>query len=493
MTVFRGATRVNSLASSKNANGAKLVHGEVKEAMREDNGGVGEGMKVNALWVPRYLLESPRTRVSILENGMRVATQTYGCRTVTVGMHIDAGSAYEDEENNGSAHFLEHMIFKGTSKRSQRQIEMEVENMGGQLNAYTSRENTVYYGKSMGEDVGVMTEILSDILQNSLLLSASMERERSVILTEKKSVETNYEEVVFDYLHSAAYNGSGLSRTILGEESHIRNIKRQDLVDYIQRHYTCDRMVISAAGAVKHEDMVDFVNRYLSKIPSTNLNYNFIEQKMKDVPFHPGHVLVKSEDVKEMFCALAYESVSWSDPDYFVFVILQSHLASWDMSFSGNYQSTLSKLVDTEKLASSYSTFHTCYNRTGLFGIYFITSNDTVNRFASILTNELKKMYFMSPDELLRAKCKAKCGYLGQIDGSTAISEDIGRQLLTLGRHMSQYEVFLRIDSVSLNDIQRVVFNHILGIDPVISAIGNVDEHKFPSFDSWAQRTAPNV
>lgn len=192
----------------------------------------------------------PETRVTTLSNGLRVATEDYGLPTCTViylyffclknsndingvvvfffvikvGIWIDAGSRFESEKTNGTAHFLEHMAFKGTSRRTQTDLELEVENMGAHLNAYTSREQTVYYAKAFSKDLPKAVDILSDILQNSTLGEAEIERERGVILREMQEVETNLQEVVFDHLHSTAYQGTPLGRTILGPSENIKYV-----------------------------------------------------------------------------------------------------------------------------------------------------------------------------------------------------------------------------------------------------------------------------
>jgi mitochondrial-processing peptidase subunit beta len=150
----------------------------------------------------------PFTEISTLPNGLTVATESHsGAQTATVGVWIDAGSRAENEKNNGVAHFLEHMAFKGTGKRTQQGLELEVENLGAHLNAYTSREQTVYYAKSFTKDIPAAVDIISDILQNSKLDPAAVERERDVILREQQEVDKQHEEVVFDHLHSVAYQG----------------------------------------------------------------------------------------------------------------------------------------------------------------------------------------------------------------------------------------------------------------------------------------------
>merc|ERR1711893_200665 len=212
------------------------------------------------------LVNVPETRVSTLQNGLRVASEDSGIPTATVGLWIDAGSRFENERNNGTAHFLEHMAFKGTAKRSQTDLELEVENMGAHLNAYTSREQTVYYAKCFSKDVNKAVDILSDILQNSTLGEAEIERERGVILREMESVETDVQEVVFDYLHATAYQGTALGRTILGPTKNIQSLQRKDLVEYVNNHYHAPRMVLSGAGGVDHDELCKLAEQHFGKL-----------------------------------------------------------------------------------------------------------------------------------------------------------------------------------------------------------------------------------
>ena len=158
----------------------------------------------------------PFTEVSTLPNGLTVATESHPhVQTATVGVWIDAGSRAETDATNGTAHFLEHMAFKGTHRRSQQALELEVENMGAHLNAYTSREQTVYYAKAFRQDVPQAVDIISDILQNSKLEEGKIERERDVILREQVEVDKQYEEVVFDHLHAVAFQGTISKITLL--------------------------------------------------------------------------------------------------------------------------------------------------------------------------------------------------------------------------------------------------------------------------------------
>jgi len=232
---------------------------------------VARGCSRNFSTYPAYITNAPVTEVSKTSNGVRVASETAHGETATVGVWIDAGSRYETAQNNGAAHFLEHMAFKGTKNRTQQQLEIEIENMGAHLNAYTSREQTVYYAKVFKSDVPKAVEILADILQNSLLDEGAIMRERDVILRESVEVNKQYEEVILDELHSTAFLGTGLGRTILGPDENIKNLSRHDLHSYISTHYTADRFVIAGAGAVDHKQLCDLTQEHFGNLaPSGN-------------------------------------------------------------------------------------------------------------------------------------------------------------------------------------------------------------------------------
>jgi mitochondrial-processing peptidase subunit beta len=220
---------------------------------------------------PDYVLRAPATDVTTLPSGLRVASETVqGSETATVGVYIDAGSRYENVDNNGVAHFLEHLAFKGTQKRTQQQLEVEIENMGGHLNAYTSRETTAYYATVFKDDVPKVLDILSDILLNSKLDEDSIIRERDVILREMAEVNKNQNELVMDHLHTAAFQGTGLGLTILGTEESIASMSKASLSDYVKTHYTAPRMVIVGAGAVNHTQLCDLSTQYFGNLPTAS-------------------------------------------------------------------------------------------------------------------------------------------------------------------------------------------------------------------------------
>lgn len=238
--------------------------------------------------------------------------------------------------------------------------------MGGHLNAYTSRENTVYYAKSFNSDVPATVDILSDILQHSKLDKAAIERERDVILREQEEVDKQLEEVVFDHLHSTAFQGQPLGRTILGPRENILSIQRDDLESYIKTNYTADRMVLVGAGGVPHQQLVDLAQKHFSSLPVSPSTYGQNLHKVKP-DFVGSEVRIRDDTIPTANIAIAVEGVSWSDDDYFPALVAQAIVGNWDraMSNSPHLGSKLSTFVSEHKLANSFMSFSTSYSDTG--------------------------------------------------------------------------------------------------------------------------------
>ena len=412
----------------------------------------------------------PVTKVTTLGNGFRVATErsVAECETATVGVWIDAGSRYEAQINNGAAHFLEHMAFKGTRRRSQRDLEVMIEDMGAHLNAYTSREQTVYYAKLFKHDARKGVEVLSDILQHSLLEHRAIERERDVILREMEEVNKQREELLLDLLHAAAYENGGLGRTILGPEENIQSLSQQDLKDYIETHYTAPRMLVVAAGNVDHQEIVDLGDEFFGKVPQfskTNFAVDF-----ESAVFTPKEVRVQTspEEESRAHVCLAFESANWSSAYATPIMVLQHMLGQWDRfnPSAGGIDSPyhLTRVFSEKELCHSYMHFNTCYRDTGLFGVYLVCPPETVGEAIHEVLSHFATLD--SPEafdqaDVDRAKAQVKANIIAQLDALAHVCEEIGRQILTYNRRITLAEVLKRIDAITAEDV-RATARHIL-------------------------------
>lgn len=427
---------------------------------------------------------SSRYKTTVLPNGLTVASEFMpGTKTATVGVWINAGSRADNPKSSGCAHFLEHLAFKGTNRRTQLGLELEIENMGSQINAYTSRENTVYYSKCLDSKIDENIDILSDLLTKSKLDPRAIENERHVILQESDEVDKMYDEVVFDHLHSIAFKNQDLGRTILGPRELIKTINRTDLKTYIETNYKGDRMALIGVGAVDHDELVEKANKYFGEaIKKSDVPF---KQNGDDLPiFHGDEVRIQDSSMPVTHIALGVESASWSAPDFFTASVVSGIIGHWDRSIGigSNSPSPLAVAAafggpNQTPIANSYMSYTTSYADTGLMGVYFTADKDCdLKLFINEFMNEWQRFKSgkITEEEVERAKSQLKASLLLALDDSTAIAEDIGRQLVNTGFRLSPEEAFERVESITRKDIIDWA-NYRLKDKPIaLAALGNV-------------------
>ena len=429
------------------------------------------------------------TQVTVLESGLRVATERVPhALSATVGVWIDAGSRYESAATNGTAHFLEHLAFKGTKSRTQYDLEKEIEYRGAHLNAYTTREQTCYYAKVLKGDVGYGMEVLGDILQHSTLDAGAVERERGTILREMEEVEKMPEEMLFDHLHATAFQHSPLGRTILGPAENIRSITRDYLADYVAQHYTAPRMVIVGTGAVDHAELVKFAEKNFGGLPTHPTTAAELV-RAEPAKFTGSEVRVRDDDMPALNFAIGVQGASWKDPDSIVLQVMQTIIGSWSKNtiVGANSGSELAQVAAANGLCSSFSAFSTNYHDTGLFGVSAVAEpgSDLEDLSWAICDAMTSMAYNVREDAILRAKNQLKSNILMSMEGTTATAEEIGRQLLVYGRRISPAEMFARIDAVDAAAIKRVANRFIKDNDIVLASIGPSQD--LPDY-SWLRR-----
>lgn len=412
-------------------------------------------------------------QISYLENGVTVVSkQIPELRTATAGVFIKTGSRAEIDNNNGVAHFLEHLAFKGTRKRSKLEMESFFENNGCHLNAYTSRENTVYFSSTLKEHLDTVVDVISDIVTNSKFEKKDIDNERDVIIRESEFVDSQYDEVVFDHLHSIIFKESSLGFPILGPIKNIKKIDRQDIKSFTNKHYKGNRMVVVGVGAVEHDSFVETVKRNFGQLPKAEDEGESMQEISNDgeslhirpTKFFSGEKKIQNDNVTSTNIAIAIQSASWSSNDYFKSILAQSIVGNWNKqegqgtNNSSPLAAAASKLNGTKGLAESYMSFSTTYGDIGIWGIYLILdSNQQQN--PQLIINEVVKEWkrLVSGDisdfEFERCKSLLVSSLVLSLDATSPIFEEIGRQVCTMGKTYSIKDIIKTLESISKQDV----------------------------------------
>jgi predicted Zn-dependent peptidase len=403
-------------------------------------------------------------KVSALPNGLTVASDAMdGAETVTMGAWVGAGARHEPAAVNGIAHLLEHMAFKGTERRSAFEIASEIEEVGGHLNAYTSRETTAYFVKVLADDLDLATDIVADILQHPLFEEEELARERNVVLQEIGQAKDTPDDIIFDHFQAAAYPGQGLGRPVLGEPDIVRKLSRDDLLAYLRCHYGPQRMVVAAAGAVEHEAFAALVERSFDA-----LNGNGAENADLEAASYRGGEYREERDLEQAHLLMGFPSEGLLDEGYYTANILSTLLG-------GGMSSRLFQEVrEKQGLAYSIYSFNASFLDGGLFGIYAGTGEDQVGELTEIVAKELRALRSsLTAKELASAKAQMRAAYLMSRENTSSRCEQLAQQLLTYDRPLACGQIIGRIDAVSLSDVAELC-GRIFRAPPTLASIGPV-------------------
>lgn len=400
--------------------------------------------------------------VTRLPSGLTVATDSMpGVATVSLGAWIGAGTRHETPELNGIAHLLEHMVFKGTEKRSAQDIAEEIEAVGGHLNAYTSRENTAFYAKVLAEDAPLALDIVADILQRATFHEEELERERAVVLQEIGQAYDTPDDIVFDHFQETAYPAQSLGRPVLGETRTVSALRRDSLWDYLRAHYGPQQMVVAAAGAVEHQ-------RFVEMAAGAFTHEGFSCNGATDPADYQGGDRREARDLEQVHLLLGFDGVGYLDDDYYT-------LSALSTLFGGGMSSRLFQEVREKRgLVYSVYSFHSAFLDGGLFGIYAGTGEKEVRELVPVVCDELAKLTLgVSEQELDRARAQLRASLLMSREKSSARAEQLAQQLLIYGRPIPVEESLEKIAAVTPADIERVA-RRLLASAPTFTAIGPI-------------------
>ncbi|MDE4134035.1 pitrilysin family protein [Phaeobacter sp. QD34_3] len=400
-----------------------------------------------------------------LPNGFRIVSEHMpGLESASIGIWVTAGGRHERPEQNGIAHFLEHMAFKGTERRTALQIAEAVEDVGGYINAYTSREVTAYYARVLKDDVPLALDVIGDILLNPVFDLHEIEVERSVILQEIGQALDTPDDVIFDWLQEESYRDQALGRTILGPAERIRAFSRDDLQSFVGQHYGPGQMILSAAGAVDHDALVRLAEAQFGHMVARPL-------LQPDLARFTGGEARRDKDLEQAHFALAFESPGYKDDEIYTAQIYAS-------AMGGGMSSRLFQEV-REKRGLCYTIFAQAgaYADTGSTTIYAGTSGDQLGELAHITIDEMKRAAEdMSEAEVARARAQMKAGMLMGLESPSNRAERLARLVQIWGKVPSLEDTVARIDAVTVADVRQMAEQLAVQAPAALALYGPVAE-----------------
>lgn len=384
---------------------------------------------------------------SVLSNGIRIVTETIPyVKSVTLGFWIGTGSRSEADHNHGISHFIEHLLFKGTEQRSAKDIAEAIDEVGGQLNAFTAKEYTCYYIKILDTHLDLAMDILSDMLIHSRFDNDDIAREREVVLEEVKMYEDTPDELVHDIHLEANWTGHPLGRNILGTVDSIAKFDRNLVMDYYQDFYTADNLVIAAAGNVTHEVLVSLAERYLGKLSGSKRSISSI------APYLTPVRTLRKKDTEQVHLCLGTYSLPQHDPQIYTVHVLNNILG-------GGISSRLFQTIREERgLAYSIYSYQTNYSDGGLLTIYAGTRPGNISQVMDLILADIDdiKERGVSDKEVKRTKEQLKGNMLLGLESSSSRMSRLGKMETTLGKYITLDEIVAKIEQVTTSDVQNM-------------------------------------
>lgn len=404
-------------------------------------------------------------KLSKIDNGITVVSQEMASvESVTLGFWVKAGGISETKEKHGISHYLEHMAFKGTNKRTARQIAEEIESVGGYLNAFTSRDVTAYHAKVLKEDIDLALDILSDILKNPTFLPEEMERERGVILQEISQTNDTPDDIIFDHFQNCAFPDQPMGRPILGIADIVSNISTDDLREYRTKNYTSDAIILSAAGNIQQEKLVKFAETYVGDISQSTAHKDGITPK-----YEGGYFFDERPKLEQSHVVLGFNGVKYTDPDYYTASLFSSILGE------GMSSRLFQEIREKRGLVYSVYSFMSNYKDAGLFGVYAATSPSKVHELLDVVCEEINKMRKgITQKEFKRTRVQYKASLLMSRESTSSTCDQIASQTVLFGHPIPDQDVIDRINAVSIEDIEAYT-DKLLSSKPTLVSVGNMD------------------
>ena len=417
---------------------------------------------------------------SKLKNGLLVVTDCIpGAKSVSINLWVKTGSRFEEADNNGISHFLEHMAFKSTKTKTTKDIAIMFDCIGGNFNACTGRETTTYYTNVLNKDTATALDIISDMLLNSLFLKDELEREKGVVIQEIYKTNDDPSDIIFDKFLETAYPNQQFGRSILGTEELVNSFDEKTLRDYIAKFYKGNNMCLAIAGDVEHDKMHDLAEQFLSAFPTGELDdcTPAVYSNNKNL------CLMNRNELDQVNLLLGFEGMGYKNINEVYKQKLMSAI------FGGGMSSRLFQSVREQKgLAYSIYSFLAMHQDTGMFSIYSGTSPDLLNEMLDTVYDELKKFCINGPkeEELKIVKSQITSSILMLEDSISSRSYILGNSFVSLDRYITIKEVMDIVNKITIKDIQDMAIDLITKSKLTLACVGKVKD--FNRYDELSEK-----
>lgn len=407
----------------------------------------------------------------VLENGLTIIGEEIPyVKSISLGVWINAGSRIEDEEISGVSHFIEHMLFKGTRNRTSKQIASEIDNLGGQINAFTSKECTCYYVKLLDSHIDIGIDVLSDMILNSKFNEDDLDKERSVIIEELKMYEDSPEDLAYDLLTENIYINDPLGMNIIGTEESLNRLNREKLLDYFNKYYVPNNSVIAISGNFNFDEIINKIEEKFKVWKKRDVNVDIKKAEFKSC------FLTKNKDIEQVNLAMSLEAVPLeNDKEVYALAVINT-------VFGGSISSRLFQKIREEKgLVYSIYSSQSLYRKCGELGIFASMSNEHLKEVYESIIEEIKimKKYYLTDQEIKESKEQLKGSYILGLESTSSRMMSIGRSLLLNNKVESTDDILKSIDNVDRETV-KIVIDKIFNLDKLgVCIVGrDVEENK---------------
>ncbi|MBN1301738.1 MAG: insulinase family protein [Melioribacteraceae bacterium] len=402
-------------------------------------------------------------RITKLSNGIHVLSENISyVKSFSLGFWFDTGSKNESVKNNGISHFIEHMLFKGTSRRSAAKLSDEIESLGGYLNAFTSKEHTCYYGRGLSQYIGKTFEVISDMVLNSQFKAKDIRNEQGVIIDELYDINDSPEELIFDKFESNIYSGNFLQHPIIGTEENINSFDKSMILEYIEKNYTNKNLYIAASGLVNHDQIVNLADKYFGRRKTGE------SHKTKSLRLRKSNDLVVNKEVQQIH-AIIGKPVDGYNSKKRVAINILSHILG-----EGSSSRLFQTLREKNGITYQINTFLNSFYNVSSFGIYFSTNPRNFNKAMNLVYAELEKFKKrpISKKEFSRARAYVKGNIILGMENTTNRMMRMAQSFIYFNRIKTLEETVAEIDKLDQAELEQLaveIFNPDSFVRTIIS------------------------